>query len=225
MSSNRWRYFDFILSGLLFLYASVKLTSAVLFFPRGGSIGLLSAVAIPLDLTYRNVYMAFNFESNYGLPSNNSYNEWIDRWDLDEGFLGIGSDVTPIDGRNDDHDNDKDDNNDNLVKRSTGQPPRFTRHDFYRAIVNYLGQYGFNGSACLLRTICEVSAEPLDVHNGVLGSIFKILFMPTTSAAELRLQHVDSIYEASELGTRYSDCADYVAGCAHSMLDMISVLL
>ncbi|KAH8370800.1 hypothetical protein KR093_005031 [Drosophila rubida] len=196
---------------------------------------LLSAVAIPLDLTYRNVYMAFNFESNYGLPSNNSYNEWIDRvsrtgcnrmliqcqligqWDLDEGFLGIGSDVTPIDGRNAD--------DDNLVKRSSGQLPRFTRRDFYRAIVNYLGQYGYNGSACLLRTICEVSAEPLDVHNGVLGSIFKILFMPTTSAAEQRLQHVDSLYVAAERGTRHLDCADYVAGCAHSMLDMISVLL
>ncbi|TDG45351.1 hypothetical protein AWZ03_008209 [Drosophila navojoa] len=159
--------------------------------------------------------MAFNFESNYGLPSNNSYHEWIDRWDLDESFLGVGSDVTPIDGRT----------ADNLEKRSIAAPPRFTRHDFYRAIVSYLGQYGYNGSACLLRTICEVSAAPLDAHNGLLGSIFKILFMPTTSAAEQRLQHVDSLYAASERGTRNLNCADYVAGCAHSMLDMISVML
>ncbi|EDW69813.1 uncharacterized protein [Drosophila virilis] len=215
MSSNRSRYCCHLLVGFILIVLSVKLTSAVLFFPRGGSIGLLAAVAIPLDLTYRNVYMAFNFESNYGLPSNDSYNQWIDRWDLDEGFLGIGSDVTPIDGRNDDK----------LEKRSISTPPRFTRHDFYRAIVSYLGQYGYNGSACLLRTICEVTAAPLDAHNGVLGSIFKILFMPTTSAAEQRLQHVDSLYEATELGTRGLNCADYVAGCAHSMLDMISVML
>ncbi|XP_017860735.1 PREDICTED: uncharacterized protein LOC108612368 [Drosophila arizonae] len=201
--------------GIILILLSIRQVQALFFFPRGASIGLLAAVAIPLDLTYRNVYMAFNFESNYGLPSNNSYNEWIDRWDLDEGFLGIGSDVTPIDGRT----------GDNLEKRSIAAPPRFTRHDFYRAIVNYLGQYGYNGSACLLRTICEVSAAPLDAHNGLLGSIFKILFMPTTSAAEQRLQHVDSLYAASEHGTRNLNCADYVAGCAHSMLDMISVML
>ncbi|XP_034483072.1 uncharacterized protein LOC117788417 [Drosophila innubila] len=191
----------------------------MVFFPRGGSIGVGAAVAIPLDLTYRNVFMAFNFGSNYGLPANDSYNQWIDRWDLDEGFLGIGSDVTPIDGRN------AGDHSDNPEKRSISKPPRFTRHDFYRAIVNYLGQYGYNGSACLLRTICEVSAAPLDAHNGVLGTIFKILFIPTTSSAELRLQHVDSLYVASELGTRDLDCAGYVAGCPQSMLDMISVLL
>ncbi|EDV97928.1 uncharacterized protein LOC6557908 [Drosophila grimshawi] len=208
MGSSRSHSCGNFLVELALILLTVKLTSAVLFFPRGSSIGLLTAVAIPLDLTYRNVYMAFNFESNYGLPTNNSVNEWIDRWDLDEQFLGIGSNVTPIDGRN-------------LEKRA------ISRHDFYRAIVNYLGQYGYNGSACLLRTICEVSAAPLDADNGVWGSIFKILFMPTTSAAELRLQHVDSLYDASHFGTRGmdSDCADYVAGCAHSMLDMISVLL
>ncbi|KAM8708213.1 hypothetical protein ACLKA7_015222 [Drosophila subpalustris] len=211
MSSNLC---GFILIPCIYLFLSAELSNAVLFFPRGGSIGLLAAVAIPLDLAYRNVYMAFNFESNYGLPSNESYNQWIDRWDLDEGFLGIGSDVTPIDGRNNGPD-----------KRSVSGPPRLNRHDFYRSIVNYLGQYGYNGSACLLRTICEVSAAPLDAHNGVLGSIFKILFIPTTSASEPRLHSVDSLYVASELGTRDSDCADYVAGCPHSMLDMISVVL
>ncbi|ALC44559.1 CG14115 [Drosophila busckii] len=171
--------------------------------------------------------MAFNFESNYGLPSNESYNQWIDRWDLDEQFVGLNSDVTPIDGREALEVKQE-------ARRALG-PPRFTRHDFYRAIVNYMGQYGYNGSACLLRCICEISAAPLDAHNGVLGSIFKILFMPTTSAAERRLQHMHSLYEASELGTRGSDshsdsqsdahCADYVDACPHSMLDMISVLL
>lgn len=34
---------------------------------------------MPLDLVERKVHVAFNFESNYGLPSNDSYNEWIKR--------------------------------------------------------------------------------------------------------------------------------------------------
>jgi len=48
---------------------------------------LLAAVAIPLDLGPKNVYMAFNFESNYALPSNDSYNQWIDR--VSSGFKSL----------------------------------------------------------------------------------------------------------------------------------------
>ncbi|EDW73205.2 uncharacterized protein Dwil_GK16780 [Drosophila willistoni] len=183
---------------------------------------LLTAVAIPLDIPPKNCYMAFNFENNYGLPSNNSYNEWIDRWDLDTHFLGVGSGVTPIDGRN------NGDQSQGMSRRSVGSsdgPPTIRRYDFYRSIINYMVHYGFNGSACLLRTICEVSEKPLDAHNGVLGSIIQILFMPTTSAPELHLQHVDSLYEATDRGTRGLGCSDYVANCEHSMLDMISIML
>ncbi|KAI8117333.1 uncharacterized protein LOC111684091 [Lucilia cuprina] len=130
-------------------------------FPRGGSFGYLAAVAMPLDLPNRNVYMAFNFESNYGLPSNDSYNEWIDRWNIDEEFVGIGNDVTPINNR----------------KKRSDFLPHYDRRSFYRSFTGYLNHFQMNGTACLLRTICEVSASSLHENNGVLGSIFKILFM------------------------------------------------
>ncbi|KAH8379909.1 hypothetical protein KR009_007998 [Drosophila setifemur] len=206
----------------LVLVLTLGLVHCFLVFPRQGSFGLLAAVAIPLDLSPKNVYMAFNFESNYALPSNDSYNQWIDRWDLDDPFLGVGGNVTPINARHDGGDSPADEDNE-VRRRSVGSPPSFRRHDFYRTIVNFLTHYGFNGSACLLRTICEVSASPLDAHNGLLGSLFQILFIPTTSAMESELQHVDELYEASDAGTRGLGCSDYVAHCGHSALDLISI--
>ncbi|XP_001353588.3 uncharacterized protein [Drosophila pseudoobscura] len=207
--------------GLLMVLAA-RLSQGFLFFPRQGSFGLLAAVAIPLDLSPKNVYMAFNFESNYALPSNDSYNQWIDRWDLDDHFLGVPGNVTPINAR----DGGASDNDDNEVRRrSMRSPPPFRRHDFYRSIINYLTHYGYNGSSCLLRAICEVNESPLDAHNGVLGSLFQILFMPTTSAAERQLQHVDELYEASDAGTRGLGCSKYVSHCGHSLLDLISTVV
>ncbi|XP_016997855.2 uncharacterized protein [Drosophila takahashii] len=205
------------------LVLGLHLTHSFLVFPRQGSFGLLAAVAIPLDLGPKNVYMAFNFESNYALPSNDSYNQWIDRWDLDDHFMGVGGNVTPINARHDRGEFPKDEDNE-VRRRSVGSPPPFRRHDFYRSIVNFLTHYGFNGSACLLRTICEVSESPLDAQNGLVGSLFQILFMPTTSAAEGELQHVDGLYEASDAGTRGLGCSDYVDHCEHSALDLISVV-
>lgn len=39
----------------------------------------LAALAMPIDLPNRNLYMAFNFEASFGLPPNDSYYYWVDR--------------------------------------------------------------------------------------------------------------------------------------------------
>ncbi|XP_017022916.1 uncharacterized protein [Drosophila kikkawai] len=215
----------------LVLVLSLELVQCFLVFPRQGSFGLLAAVAVPLDLSPKTVYMAFNFESNYALPSNDSYNQWIDRWQLYEPFMGVPGNVTPINARQQasedlvTQEENKEEEGAEVRRRSVGSPPPFRRRDFYLGIMNYLSHYGFNGSACLLRVICEVSEAPLDAHNGLVGSLFQILFMPTTSAAEEELQHVDALYEATDAGTRGLGCSDYVANCGHSALDLISVVL
>ncbi|CAD7006053.1 unnamed protein product [Ceratitis capitata] len=113
-----------------------KVAECIVAFPRGGSQGYLAAVAMPLDLPQKNVFMAFNFESNYGLPPNDSYYYWIDRWNLDKEDVGIGNDVTPINNRR--------------RRRSVAQ--MYTRNAFYRSIVGYLDYYEMNGTGCLLRT-------------------------------------------------------------------------
>ncbi|XP_067647969.1 uncharacterized protein [Eurosta solidaginis] len=181
-----------------------KFTQSIVAYPRGAAQGYLAAVAMPLDLPNRNVYMAFNFESNYGLPPNDSYYYWIDRWNIDKESVGIGNEVVPINNR----------------RRRFSQ--MYSRNAFYRSVVGYLEHYEMNGTGCLLRTICDVSASNLDEHNGLIGSIFKILFMPTTSAHETEhpLQNVDT-YAAEEHGLN-GKCEQYRRWCPHGLLELIS---
>ncbi|XP_018795011.1 PREDICTED: uncharacterized protein LOC108972728 [Bactrocera latifrons] len=182
-----------------------RVTEALIAFPRASSQGYLAALAMPIDLPNRNVYMAFNFEANYGFPPNDSYYYWVDRWNLDKEDVGVGNNVTSINQRR---------------LRSIGQV--YTRNAFYRSIVGYLDYYDMNGTGCLLRTICDVSSSTLDEHNGLIGSIFKILFMPTTSALETEhsLDNVDT-YVAEAHGYT-GDCSQYVQWCPHGLLELIS---
>uniref|UniRef100_A0A0A1XFP0 Cytochrome P450 52E2 n=1 Tax=Zeugodacus cucurbitae TaxID=28588 RepID=A0A0A1XFP0_ZEUCU len=182
-----------------------RVAEGLVAFPRGGSLGYLTAVAIPLDLPNKNVYVAFNFEANYGIPPNDSYYYWVDRWNIDKENVGVGNDVTPINNRR---------------RRSIGQT--YTRNAFYRSIVGYLDYYDMNGTGCLLRTICDVSASNLDEHNGLLGTLFKVLFMPTTSALENEntLDNMDT-YAAEAHGLN-GDCTQYGQWCPHGLLQLIS---
>lgn len=60
---------------------------------------------------------------------------------------------------------------------NSGTSPHISRLGFYEAVIGYFRYYGFNGTGCLLRTICEVAADPhLQHSNGIWGSLFRILF-------------------------------------------------
>lgn len=52
----------------------------------------------------------------------------------------------------------------------------FSRRNIYGLIEQRMNFYGINGHACLLRMICEVKDSSFDENNGVLGSLFHILF-------------------------------------------------
>lgn len=82
------------------------------------------------------------------------------KWDIAEQFVGIGNDVTPVNNR-----------------RKRSMSPPYDRRSFYKTFIGYLDYFQMNGTGCLLRTICEVSASSLHENNGVLGSLMKILFM------------------------------------------------
>ncbi|XP_037957055.1 uncharacterized protein LOC119686993 [Teleopsis dalmanni] len=189
-------------SFLILFLLSIQFSYCTVLYTRGSNYGLLAALAIPLDLPNRNIYVAYNFEANYGLPTNDSYNEWIDRWNLSENFVGIGNNVTSINGR--------------MAKHS-----RYTRSSFYRSIVGYLELFQMNGTACLLRTICEVAESNLDEHNGLLGSIFKILFMPTTSEFENTIEQGENLYKAEQHG-RSGKCVQYAKWCPTGLINLIS---
>lgn len=41
----------------------------VIMFPAGAATGILVALAVPVDLADRSVFVSYNFEMNYGMPT------------------------------------------------------------------------------------------------------------------------------------------------------------
>ncbi|XP_073847514.1 uncharacterized protein [Musca autumnalis] len=47
---------------------TVKFTQSTTFYPSNSAYGIFAAIAVPLDLPHRNVFISYNFEANYNLP-------------------------------------------------------------------------------------------------------------------------------------------------------------
>uniref|UniRef100_A0A1A9WF33 Uncharacterized protein n=1 Tax=Glossina brevipalpis TaxID=37001 RepID=A0A1A9WF33_9MUSC len=54
----------------LILMKLMHFNQAALFYPSNSAYGLFAAIAVPLDLPHRNVFVSYNFEANYNLPQN-----------------------------------------------------------------------------------------------------------------------------------------------------------
>lgn len=127
------------------------------------------AVAFPIDLPGRNIYVSYNFEANYVLPSKST--------DFTEGFYDK---ILFVDGVEEEEKVDEveekfaDDESENLA-RKTENFSLLSRRNLYQLIEYKLGAYGLNGRACLMRLICEVSQSNFYETNGVFGSLFHIL--------------------------------------------------
>lgn len=52
----------------------------------------------------------------------------------------------------------------------------FTRKNIYGTLESQLFLFGLNGTACILKTICQTSEIPIYESNGVFGSLFHIIF-------------------------------------------------
>lgn len=52
----------------------------------------------------------------------------------------------------------------------------FTRRNIYGTLESQLFLFGLNGTACLLKTICQTSEIPIYESNGVIGSLLHIIF-------------------------------------------------
>ncbi|XP_019890267.1 uncharacterized protein LOC101890812 [Musca domestica] len=48
--------------------SSIRWVQSVSFFPSNSAYGIFAALAVPLDLPHRNVFISYNFEANYNLP-------------------------------------------------------------------------------------------------------------------------------------------------------------
>lgn len=189
---------------------------------------LACVVAIPLELKGRNVYMSWNFETNFYYPYFDNVQglvplpfATIDEEDTNLGTFVVHAQqnqqralTNQTDEANDDDSSSralKSKASDDDVWSSTttkvplkiSRKPRqildyfMTRRRLYRIIesklkgyvmhnlllvsmtdtlINNLFRLGLNGRHCLLKSICEAAAHPVNTYNGVLGDILHVVF-------------------------------------------------
>uniref|UniRef100_A0AAG5CU71 Uncharacterized protein n=1 Tax=Anopheles atroparvus TaxID=41427 RepID=A0AAG5CU71_ANOAO len=169
--------------------------------------GILIAMSIPLLITGRNIFVSYNFEANYNMPT--------DSTDFTQGILKKG-----------DNDQIEGGTAARLAPRSTAESPRkrssFSRKKFYRTIDVNLQRYGFAGKRCILRMICVLAEAPLDHENGVLGDLLQLIFTPSMSRDE---SLPSEFYRAEELGRNQRNCTKYRAHCPLNPIDLVSFVL
>ncbi|GLV45050.1 uncharacterized protein CBL_14377 [Carabus blaptoides fortunei] len=146
-----WSSFLYMTS-IFFNVHCLEETNWVFHFPQGTTIGIFAALAVPVDIPNKSVYVAYNFEANYGVPGNETTRVEFPPLLADE------------------------------VASRSAQPniSNIDRSLVYQVLESKLNKYGYKGQSCLFRAICE-SAMSSFVHNGVLGDIMHIIFTPSSS--------------------------------------------
>ncbi|KRF97954.1 uncharacterized protein Dwil_GK21471 [Drosophila willistoni] len=195
-----WRHL--IVLGLLLIQSFVK---ATLIFETNSEFGIFMAIATPLSLKHRNVFLSFSYEFNYYQPEHiYKYPPILMGDDWQDSYLTYST--TGGEGRS----------VKNKPKRSL---TIMSRTNFYTMLKDKLERTGYPAEACLLRLICETNASTLGEVNGFLGNLVHIIFTPSTS----RYEHLsEEYYEAEWWGSHQQDCSLYVPQCRHNVLDLIS---
>lgn len=123
------------------------------------------ALALPIEVPNQNLYMSFNLEANYALPTQST-----------DFTQGLYEKVLLVDGVNKAEEVDESDNaNEVLARGFAGSSSLISRKHVYEMIEKKIGTYGLDGRACLLRAICEASRSNFIDTNGVIGSIVHII--------------------------------------------------
>ncbi|KAL9707967.1 hypothetical protein quinque_011485 [Culex quinquefasciatus] len=205
-------------------------TERSLMFPYNSALGLIVAIAVPLKVPDRNIFMSYNFEGNYNSPqSTNVFTEGFFNW-----VRGIAPVLeTPAIAINRALDGDPEvesaesttaadeEESPKVTRAIHTRTPIYTRKKVYRAIESQFIKNGFNGKKCLLRLICEASEIPVHEHNGILGDLFHIVLSPSTSKDE---NLPPEFYKAERFGVQ-GHCHKYRKHCQENVFDLFSVIM
>ncbi|EDW61380.2 uncharacterized protein [Drosophila virilis] len=223
---------DQTVSHLLLAMSALCLRSAdaYLAFVPSSTHGVFAALAVPLELPHRNVFVSYNFEANYNSPYNWSKPTLFQNGPIESEEVELSrktSHATDESRREPEEELDIEGSADQEQEQSTSMPtsePKrerralLTRSNIYHILMDKFQRSGFSGESCLLRLICETSAAELGEVNGVLGSLIHVLFSPSTSEPE---QLPLRFYQAEHDGWN-DHCSFYEQNCGESLLELIS---
>ncbi|XP_055697839.1 uncharacterized protein LOC129798622 [Phlebotomus papatasi] len=198
-------------------------------FPINSATGVLVAIAVPLIIPHRNVFVSYNFEANYNMPTTATdlIPGPLDRLEIIDRSFGASADIKESDREIKEHTPTTTEGSTTTPKMTKTPQKRstndslFSRKKIYRMLESKLQCHGHRGRACLLRAICEEAENPINEHNGVLGDVIHIILTPSTS---IREDLHPEYYKAEDLG-RSGDCSKYKKYCPECILDYISKII
>ncbi|GBP60371.1 hypothetical protein EVAR_91407_1 [Eumeta japonica] len=155
------------------------------------------AIAVPVDIPDKNVFVSYNFESNYSTLNNIT--------EIDEVIFPN----LPVVGSR--HARSITRELTYLMLEKRFEDP------FLVGAARRSRRHGMRGRDCLLRNICEAAETPLH-DNGVVGHVLHVVFTPSASREE---GLDDAYYEAEAAGAR-AGCDRYFERCPYSLFDIIT---
>ncbi|XP_037040522.1 uncharacterized protein LOC119077414 [Bradysia coprophila] len=109
----------------------------------------------------------------------------------------------------------------NRKLRSLLQNYFMSRRRFFKIMESKMDSSGLNGNECLLKAICETAAHSFGQHNGVIGSVVDILFLPSASKDE----RLPKRYYKAEQNGKLGNCDGYNKMCPTGVFHFISKLI
>ncbi|XP_015840908.2 uncharacterized protein LOC107399276 [Tribolium castaneum] len=96
----------------------------------------------------------------------------------------------------------------------------------YKLIESFFERNGYgDGKACLLRSICEVSAKPFERKTGILAEIIHAILTPSTTRETLD-NHLNCEYHAAEkLGKEVDNCEALFPECPLNFIQQFTKML
>ncbi|XP_055539409.1 uncharacterized protein LOC129726572 [Wyeomyia smithii] len=194
-------------------------------FPYNAAQGMIWAIAVPLGVPDRNIFLSYNFEGNYNNPTTSNV--------FTEGYYNYIRGIAPQlltpnifitrslqgDAKTE---NQKTATSERALRAVSEAPRKFiTRKNIYHAIEEHLIKNGFNGKKCILRAICDAAELPMAENNGLVGDLVHILLSPSTSEDE----HLPAEFYKAELLGLEGRCQKYHKHCKHDILELFSFIM
>uniref|UniRef100_A0A1B0D6N6 Uncharacterized protein n=1 Tax=Phlebotomus papatasi TaxID=29031 RepID=A0A1B0D6N6_PHLPP len=171
-------------------------------------VGVLVAIAIPLDLPHRSVFVSYNFEANY--PPPRTVADLIPfKFLNDDGGIGrnIHKDELLV---------GKESHNKTLAEEYGSD--RQMKNDEEGNHITTEPQETSTPVPTDAKSPHKRDLRPIHELTGVIGDVFHIILTPSTS---IREDLHPEYYKAEELG-RSGNCSKYNKYCSQSILDYIS---
>ncbi|CAH0718163.1 unnamed protein product, partial [Brenthis ino] len=172
-----------------------------LLFPNSTLLQLNIGVGTPTPIKTININWAF--QANFQLPWNRSQIP-VDIFGANSGYVGTARKKRELTYNDDDT----------------------KLYDVYKYVEDMLNGFGQNGTSCVLRTLCQLGAQPLHSVNNedLLHEIATFVLNPLNDIENEEKKESNSYIEAYKAGQRQTDCDSLYNYCSLSLIEMFSEL-